>query len=206
MLTRPKPGKPRVCGAPRQAQRGVVLMMALIVLVAMTLAGIALVRSVDTSNIIAGNLAFKQAATNSGDIAVESAVAWLEANNIGANLNGNIPAQGYAATANPPRALGVTWDDYWRDVLVPAGVVAVGQDVAGNTAAYAIQRMCNQALPPTTPMAGCAFSLSIIPLATSSKTGGTVQFTYTSQVMYRITARVTGPRNTVSYIQTMIAL
>jgi Tfp pilus assembly protein PilX len=43
----------------KHAQQGVVLLMALIMLVALTLAGIALVRSVDTTNLIAGNLAFK---------------------------------------------------------------------------------------------------------------------------------------------------
>ena len=44
-------------------QSGVVLFIALIVLVAMSLAGVALVRSVDTNLLIAGNLAFKQGDT-----------------------------------------------------------------------------------------------------------------------------------------------
>ena len=55
-------------------QRGVVLFISLIVLVAMTLAGVALVRSVDTTNLIAGNLAFKQGATLSGDAAIETEI------------------------------------------------------------------------------------------------------------------------------------
>ena len=48
-------------------QGGVVLMIALIILVALTLGGIALVRSVDTTNLISGNLAFQQAATRAGE-------------------------------------------------------------------------------------------------------------------------------------------
>lgn len=51
----------------RRAQQGVVLFVALIILVAMTLAGIALMRSVDTNVLIAGNLAFRQGATMAGD-------------------------------------------------------------------------------------------------------------------------------------------
>jgi Tfp pilus assembly protein PilX len=43
---------------PASSQRGVVLLVALIILVALTLAGVALIRSVDTANIIAGNLSF----------------------------------------------------------------------------------------------------------------------------------------------------
>src|SRR5450830_1873633 len=79
-------------------QRGVIMLIALITLVAMTLAAIALVRSVDTTNIIAGNLAFQQSATNAGDIGSEKAIQWLETNNVGSNLWVDQLAQGYAAT------------------------------------------------------------------------------------------------------------
>lgn len=48
-------------------QRGVVLLIALIILVVMTLAGIGMMRSVDTGSMIAGNLAFKQATLNAND-------------------------------------------------------------------------------------------------------------------------------------------
>jgi len=55
-------------------QRGVVLFFALIALVVMSLAAVALIRSVDTNTLIAGNLAFKQAATSSGDSGLEMAI------------------------------------------------------------------------------------------------------------------------------------
>ena len=64
----------------RERQRGVVLFIALIVLVAMALAGIALVRSVDTGILVAGNIAFKQGATNAGDQGLEAARTWLVTN------------------------------------------------------------------------------------------------------------------------------
>jgi hypothetical protein len=44
--------------APRRAQRGVVLFVALIVMVALSLAAVALVRSIDTTNAVIGNLGF----------------------------------------------------------------------------------------------------------------------------------------------------
>jgi Tfp pilus assembly protein PilX len=53
---------------PPHNQRGVVLLIALIMLVAMTLAGIGMMRSVDTGTVIAGNLAFKQATLNASDM------------------------------------------------------------------------------------------------------------------------------------------
>lgn len=96
----------------RARQKGVVLMVALIVLVALTLAGIALMRSVDTSTIIAGNLAFQQAATNYGDTGIETAITWLQTNNSGSTLHNNIYAQGYAASRQDP-VTGQTWDAFW---------------------------------------------------------------------------------------------
>ncbi|HLB44195.1 MAG TPA: hypothetical protein VJK49_02320, partial [Candidatus Limnocylindrales bacterium] len=60
-----------------RAQRGVVLFIALIVLVAMSLAGVALIRSVDTGSVIAGNIAFRQTAMHVGDNGIEAARTWL---------------------------------------------------------------------------------------------------------------------------------
>jgi len=51
----------------RTREQGVILFVALIVLVAMSLAGIALMRSVDTSVLVAGNLAYRQGATSVAD-------------------------------------------------------------------------------------------------------------------------------------------
>ena len=63
--------------ARRKRQEGLVLFIALIVLVAMTLAGIALMRGVDTGTVIASNLAFKQTTTSVADVGVETARTWL---------------------------------------------------------------------------------------------------------------------------------
>lgn len=197
MHRRPAPGRAR--------QAGVVLMMALIVLVAMTLAGIALVRSVDTSNVIAGNLAFQQSATHAGDAGTEAAVTWLQANNTGTTLYANILAQGYAASRQDPAA-GQSWADFWSAVLVPAGqVVTLAPDAAGNTVSYTIQRLCNAVGDPTSGV-GCAVTQSVGAMASSSRTAGTVALLYASQIYYRVTTRIAGPRNTVSYVQTIVAL
>ncbi len=61
----------------QRRQRGVVLLITLIVLVAMMLAGIGMVRSVDTGNIIAGNVAFRQATLQAGDAGMQTAFNML---------------------------------------------------------------------------------------------------------------------------------
>src|SRR5450759_2125205 len=82
-------------------QRGVVLFIALMALVAMSLAAVALIRSVDTNTIIAGNLAFKQAATAAADSGLESAITWLASTSIAnaSSLNADVTANGYYATS-----------------------------------------------------------------------------------------------------------
>lgn len=192
-------------------------MIALIMLVAMTLGGLALVRSVNMTNIIAGNLAFQQGATNSGDTGVELAVNWLETNS-GVTLYTSVAAQGYVATRQDP-APGQSWDAFWRAVLVNQAVTVnpanpgvymaytpSAPNAAGNTVSFAIQRLCAQALPPSSAGAGCSMPPATVSTSSSSKGAGVVALQYGSQVYYRITSRIAGPRNTVSYVQAIVAM
>lgn len=208
--------------APR-AQRGIVLLMALIVLVALTLAALALTRSVYTSNVIAGNLAFQQAATHAADRGIEEAIAWLEANN-GQATSATAAActgpqsstvlacdqadRGYIAHHQEP--IGASWATFWDENFVKNNMVkTLGVDNAGNTVAYVIQRMCSQFGDSQATNNDCATS----PVASDSTCAGgsscdaqKVNLSSVSQVYYRITVKVTGPRNAQSYVQSMVAL
>ena len=189
-----------------QRQKGVVLMIALIMLVSLTLAGIALVRSVDTTTIIAGNLGFKQSATSSGDIGNEQAIAFLISSNTGSALYDVIPGvnQYIPRVENPGPTQ--TWDDFWQQVIQPnALAVTPATDAAGNKASYIIHRLCNQAGDPASA-ADCAIAPVSAANTGGSKGAGVVALNFSSAIYYRITTRVVGPRNTVSYIQTVIAL
>jgi Tfp pilus assembly protein PilX len=189
--------------------RGAVLFIALIVLVAMTLAGIAIMRSVDTATLIAGNLAFKQGTVQSADNGIEQAYQWLLANRPSLALS-NLP-QGYSSGyANPVWTTAATW----------ASSVTVGTDAAGNTISYQIHRMCNCADTPyngtsgTCPAPGnqCALDNPAgtgtppPPAAGDSFTVGAPGYLLDPRVYYRITVRTQGPRNTVSYVQAMVAV
>ena len=64
-------------GAAPRRERGVVLFVALIVLIIMTLAGLALLRQMTTGVSIAGNIAFKENATSVADRGAEVAMQYL---------------------------------------------------------------------------------------------------------------------------------
>jgi len=192
---------------PPRRQKGVVLFITLIVLVAMTLAAISLVRSVDTTNVIAGNLAFHQAATHSGDTGVESAVAWLENPPSGVDLTLTNPAYPFYSPTRQDPSASQTWDNFWTTTLA-SSATTLATDSAGNTASYVIDRMCNATGPATSPASGCSVSVvtATSTAASSSQGAGTVGLQYTSQVYYRITVRIVGPRNTISYVQSIVAM
>jgi type IV pilus assembly protein PilX len=62
---------------PARRERGVVLFIALIAMVVLSLAGVALIRAVDTTGSVAGNIAFREASVTAVNFAVEQAVDWL---------------------------------------------------------------------------------------------------------------------------------
>lgn len=206
-------------------QRGVVLFLALIALVVMSLAAVALIRSVDTNTIIAGNLAFRQAATTSADAGIEAAIANLFVmKNAGLAINAvsdkNHPYNqtcltatyapdctaarpGYHSSADP--ALNLTAAATWNGL----NDVQVGTDASGNAIQYIIQRMCrvpNVAIKD----ADCLFSTGAedengfqVKLPENICIGiGCPAVGQTPQI--RVTARVTGPKNTVSYVQAFV--
>jgi Tfp pilus assembly protein PilX len=187
--------------------RGAVLFIALIVLVAMSLAGIAIMRSVDTATLIAGNLAFKQGTMQSADSGIEQAYQWLLTNR--PTLWSSNPAQGYNSGYAAP---------VWTSPAAWTTAVTVGTDAAGNTISYQIHRMCN--CPDTLYNGVCGTGQANQcaldnptgtgapppPSAGESFTVGAPGYLQDPRVYYRITVRTQGPRNTVSYIQSMVAV
>ncbi|RZI43157.1 hypothetical protein EGT07_09940 [Herbaspirillum sp. HC18] len=181
------------------------LIIALVMLVALTLASTLLVRSISTTNLIAGNMAFQQAAINSADVGIQTAITWLQTNNVNTTLHNDSYANGYIASRQDP-ASNQTWDDFWTTSLAPAGRVrTLAADASGNTVAYVIHRLCNTGGDPTSGI-DCNVAPAAVGRSGNSKGAGVIELIYNSQVYYRITARVTGPRGTLSYVQSVIAL
>jgi Tfp pilus assembly protein PilX len=190
-------------------QSGVVLIIALIVLVAMTLAALALIRSVDTNNLIAGNMAFQQAAAHSADTGIEAAAAWI-GNASDAMLESDQKDSGYISNGSasgfaPDAATNYSWDAYWAKAIEGKGrVVPMPKDPAGNTVSYIIDRLCDQ--PGEKNLTHCVVSPVISTVLGNSNRAGTEDdFKGSSSAYYRITVRVAGPRNTVSYVQSVVS-
>jgi Tfp pilus assembly protein PilX len=177
------------------------LVIALISLVAMTLAGLALIRAVDTTNLISGNLAFRQATLHTTDVGVETAFAELDTVIVPTSLDAEYPAGCGAGVCNyypirqatnPNGELAtVNW------ALVPSTVVDGSYAVQ-----YVIDRQCDGPAPVTDVAGKC---MRTADQTAGSKKAGAIAFTSSTLVYYRATIRVVGPRDTVRLVQTIFA-
>jgi type IV pilus assembly protein PilX len=199
-------------------QRGVVLFIALIVMVAMSLAAIALMRSVDTTTTVIGNLAFRQASVLPANFGIEDAAAGLFTDASPTNIpriadrRVDTPTENYYAAHS--QAAG--WDDKYgvpQPLQTKAAALALTRqlpkDGSQNIITYVTERMCNPnaAVIPadnSTARSWCDMAPEKTP------PGGTVNdpgagFDF-RQVYYRVTVRVDGPpgTNTVSFLQAML--
>jgi len=209
--------RPTSCG-----QRGIVMFIALLVMVALSLAGIALIRSADTATIVSGNLAFKQAAVYAVDRSVEQAVAALFdpvappatpapviadktvdqlAQNYYACVR-NAAGTGCLPAAEPipeiPAALASV--AAFQSAGLNSAAVDASKDAALNKAYYVIERMCGAAGPPV----GSNCNLASLSLGADAGTQHYEGIVRPGGAFYRVTVRVEGPRNTVAYAQTIL--
>jgi len=178
-------------------QGGYILLLVLVAMVAMMLSGIALIRSMDTSQLVAGNLAARNATLSSADVGMQNAVAWLQANS-GA-LNDDAATSGYYAEEAEP-----VWSSssFWATCTT---CVTTTPDAAGNTVYWAIHRMCSSS---GSPNAAGNFCKSV---AGSGATGGSMSsdaptFTGTAAYYYRITVQVLDKRNNSTLTQAFVTM
>jgi type IV pilus assembly protein PilX len=198
----------RSARARSRSQRGVVLFVALIVLIVMTLAGLALLRQMGVGTSIAGNLAFKENATFVADRGAEVAMQYILP---------PFPLPPTDTSADSaPNGYWSSWVDGFDPTTLPWGAgksLAMADDPiirdiaqTGNTADVFIQRLCATAgMNSLDPAQRCSETLQDSPLRSHGNPGSLAPLPSTTPFpFYRVTTRVLGPRNTVSYTQVLM--
>jgi hypothetical protein len=190
-------------------QGGVVAtLIAVVVLVATLLAAMALLKSVDTANNVAGSMAFRQSAFQEAERAYTDIRTNLDTYFAPPVSDTDAPAKGYYASLQAHTS---TVRPEIPDVLLnkTSGKIVVMADVAGantqNHVAYIVERLCPAAgaatqntciVPGTAISGGTSSNLTTDPGIPFNTTG--------SAAAFRLTVRVDGPRNAVAYVQTII--
>jgi len=195
-------------------QRGAVLIISLIVLVVMLISAAALMRSFDISLTTAGNLAFKRDLAQQSEQAAETILARFRAGGalIGtAAREANDPTLNYSATVLPSNLQGIpnalladddTFAGIWTGPDIDAG--------QGITLRYVVDRMCATAGAGSETPDNCSVAdASLQPGGSSSDwqraeraSVGGARGAVAQPVVYRLTIRADGPRNTQSFFQT----
>jgi type IV pilus assembly protein PilX len=200
-------------------QQGLVLFVALVALVVMSLAAVALIRSVDTNNLVTGNLAYKQSAAITSSYGMEAMADTVGANVL-AYAESDHPTDGYYSNCEFVEGvaanrtckddhlyLEATWTDANSKLAdsLQAGITA-GKDQYGNTVRYIVERMCRTDGPADSTKClmsleddgsnnGCSNNVG------TSTAGLILPCNSVPIPLYRVTVRISGPKNTVSFVQ-----
>lgn len=180
-------------------QSGVVLFIALIVLVAMTFTGLAIMRSVGSGLLVASNLAFKQTTTAGAERGLEAARAWLLSQSGSLLESDNTPVGYYSSW-------GINFDPAtfnWN-----AGTGTLAADAAGTSQRYVVHRLC-QTANSSIDAVGQQCVMKATTESTSGGSAGGVAYGNINlktklSPYYRITVRSEGPKNAVSYVQVIL--
>lgn len=197
----PRPARTR---APAR-ERGIVVFVALIAMVLLSLAAVALMRSVHTNTLVIGNIAFRQSAQAMAASAVEKAIYDLfPPTALIADLKVDNLARNYFAAIQPNQdAAGVPLALQGDLAGYPGGAQVITDNVAGNIARYIIERMCDDDAIGKDPTPNdCEM---IPPKQAFAKEGNLRKGIALPKIpYYRMTVRVDGPGNSVAFSQAML--
>jgi type IV pilus assembly protein PilX len=199
-----KPTHTRAAHARRQlrhAQRGAVLFVVLMVLSLLLLAGLGVMRSVDTSNVIAGNYSFQQAAVQASDRAVTDALNGLASIVVADGGNSNVANRYYQLRQTTLDSRGFPTAVNWTNV---ACANEIGQSISNCDASvgnyrvqYVIERLCS-AQPTLSDVTSLRANCEYEAKATATTAAAVA-------LRYRILIRVRGPRSTEGWFEAVVS-
>lgn len=205
----------RFAHCPLERQRGVVLLFSLIALVVMLIASVALIRSFQSSLFTSGNIAFKRDLQNQGERAVDEVLKAFRTGDLKtpAARAAHQAASNYSATMLPVNAKGIP-NALQNDTTFAAVGDALNDIKPANqqvSIRYVVDRLCvTVGAESTLGSTSCVVADNLVPAGTSSgnwqsaeRSLGVGGGTPTGQpgVVYRLSIKVTGPRNTQSFFQ-----
>lgn len=191
----------------RRQQQGLVLVYAMIALVLMLIGGAAMMRSMNTALFNAGNLGFKRDLTNQGERAIQNVITLATTGVLATEASRQASAQAanYSASMLPTSPssvpLALLSDAAFAGVGLAANDIVLKEQ--GVTVRYLIDRLClnvGAASPSTCTLSNVEMT-SGSELLNADGSNPSNPSAVKAQAIYRVSIRVTGPRNTQSFFQ-----
>jgi len=172
---------------PKLRQRGMTLLVVLVLLTVMLLGGLALARMTDIGTLASGNAGFREASLQASEVGVNTAYAAVKA----ITSEDTSVSGWYWSTAQATDASGVPSISWGSAPQVTVGAYTVR---------YVAERMCNTS-PVTDTLRQCL--VKQVPQVNSSRVGEEALDPPNSR-QFRITVQVTGPKSTQTVVQTLV--
>jgi type IV pilus assembly protein PilX len=171
-----------------RAQRGVTVLVTLILLTVMLLGGMAMARLGEVGTLASGNAAYREAAVQASEVGINTAYADVRAL---ADEESNVGAW-YWAKAQTLDSTGVPTTANWTS----APEVVVGQ----YRVRYVVERLCTAPGAITDAVRQCVNKIKkpIESYTTSERPDPPMA------KLFRVTVRVTGPRDTQTFVQSLL--
>lgn len=197
------PVKRPICRGSHRQKGMISTLLALIVLVISLLAAMALMRSVDTSNTVAGSLTFRQAALQEAERAYVDAQQRITFAQPASDTDH--ASLGYYAEPQPATARSA--GDI-PNVLVKETSGSIGTvtpiNSNDNNVSYVVERLCPSSGAATTT-ACIVPGASLLGGSSSNQTSDNLSpFNNGAYAAFRLTVRVDGKKGTTAYVQTVI--
>lgn len=173
----------------RHPQRGVTMLVVLMLMSVMLLGGLALARLTEIGSLATGNSAYREASLQASEVGINTAYAAVKALSNEESDTGNwywATIQSADATTGIPT---ITWSS--------APEVVVGS----YSVRYAVERMCNTA-PVSNTLRQCL--VKQVPQSPESNVYGREALDPPNSRQFRITVRVTGPKDTETWVQSLV--
>ena len=173
----------------KRQQRGMTMLVVLVLLSVMLLGGLALARITETSTLASGNAAFREASLQASEVGLNTAY---------------MATRGIAAASEDTNITG--W--YWSTMQTTSaeGIPAVDFDAAPEvvvgsySARYVVERMCTSS-PVTDTLRQCL--VKQVPQIESARAGDESVDPPNSR-QFRVTVRINGPKDTQTWTQLLV--
>lgn len=171
-------------------QNGSSLIMTIIALAIMFIAIMAYLQSTDTATLVAGNFSFKTIANNAAEIGIDQAIDEL-----------NAQTNSDTAIAGQYSPIQLTSDTNGLPANLNWGQVPITTVNSNYSVQHFTERLCTRA-PVENANTQCIVGQLAMP--SSNKLGAPVYYG-TNAIYYKVTVRVGGPKNTLTFVQAILA-
>ncbi|MDR3429821.1 hypothetical protein [Silvimonas sp.] len=189
-----------IYSAPPFRQQGVVLLVTLVALVLLLITTIALLQSARNSSLASGNIGFRRDLTNQAERGVTAAIGIINQLGTSGAWTATDATKNYSAVMLPSSKYGIP-DELLNSTSAYTANNTLTDSSNGISVSFVIDRMCNTA--GTASLTNCMLKTPQIPggkwLPTTE-----AQPPLPSQVIYRISVRAVGPKNTQLFMQSTV--